>query len=105
MSINEYGVRLDKNGYAPSIFPTGFCYECLRTDAGLIRHEVFHGPFRNKSKKYGLWVNLCPYCHNRVHNSDGQLDLKLKRHGEYQAIKYYGWEKEEFIWRFGKNYL
>ena len=62
MAMNEYGERLDSNGYAPSILsqsPT--CLICGRYRTA--RHEVFFGPYRDKSKRLGLWANLCPWCH------------------------------------------
>lgn len=44
MALNEYGVKLDSNGYAPSILnqqPT--CLICGRYHTA--RHEVFYGPY------------------------------------------------------------
>lgn len=44
MARNEYGVKLDSNGYAPSILsksPT--CLICGRYRTA--RHEVFFGPY------------------------------------------------------------
>lgn len=104
---NEFGVLLDKNGYAPSIIShENVCLNCYTT-LNLQRHEVFHGTaFRQKSKAYGLWVLLCPVCHlTKVHNSDGELDLKLKELGQQTAMTCYGWSKEEFRERFGRNYV
>lgn len=52
MALNEYGVKLDSNGYAPSILnqqPT--CLICGRYHTA--RHEVFYGPYRDKSKRLG----------------------------------------------------
>ena len=48
MALNEYGVKLDSNGYAPSILnqqPT--CLICGRYHTA--RHEVFYGPYRPPS--------------------------------------------------------
>ena len=104
---NEYGVPLDKNGYAPSIISNDqVCLNCY-TSMHLQRHEIFHGMAnRKKSKEYGLWVLLCPVCHmTKVHNSDGELDLRLKERGQEAAMAFYGWDKEEFRKRFGRNYV
>ena len=61
---NEYGEKLDRNGYAPSIIKPPFeadaCFICGYSGK-LVRHEVFHGPNRTKSKNYGCWVKLCPF--------------------------------------------
>lgn len=68
MALNEYGVKLDSNGYAPSILnqqPT--CLICGRYHTA--RHEVFYGPYRDKSKRLGLWANLCPWCHQNGPNA------------------------------------
>lgn len=99
--------RLDRNGYAPSIVQTDnerqcfVCYCNLNTQ----RHEIFHGSNREKSKMYGLWVNVCPVCHYKIHNGDGTLDKRLKVYGQQTAMTVYGWTEEDFRKRFGKNYL
>ena len=96
---------LDRNGYAPSIMGNdNRCFICSRTGP-LQRHEVFHGAFRNKSKRYGLWISVCPACHHRIHNSDGVLDKRLKAAGQREAMTVYGWDTAEFRRQFGKNYL
>ena len=108
---NEFGVTLEK-GYAPSIVPghgTYACWACGKNGTGdpMNRHEIFGGPFREKSKRLGLWVHLC---HNRchqgphgVHNNRG-MDLRLKREGQRAAQETYHWTVEDFIREFGKNY-
>ena len=103
---NEYGEKLDNNGYAKSLLPTGVhCYHCFCM-GDLERHEVFHGLlFRKRSKKYGCWVTLCFHCHYILHNSDGVLDMQLKEDMQDAAMKHYGWTTKEFIGKFGKNYL
>lgn len=102
---NKYGALLDKNGYAPSIVPAveGCCW-CGR-GGDLVRHEVFGGTGRRgKSKRLGLWVRLCPACHEAVHRGKSSF-LPLLRLGEMSARNAYGWSKEEFIREFGKSYL
>lgn len=100
---NEYGVQLDRNGYAPSIMQDdGCCFVCLNITAA--RHEVFGGPNRQKSKRLGLWVNLCP-CHHNIVHSEANKALALKRLMQDKAMKRYGWSKEDFIREIGKNYL
>ena len=71
-------------------------------------HHIFFGPAKRKlSEIYGLKVWLCPTHHrltNGVHGKNGhKLDMELKQLGQ----KAFEWEhtREEFIERFGKNYL
>ena len=103
---NEYGVTLDRNGYAPSVLNTepGICFICLKhTDTA--RHEIFFGlANRTKSKNYGAWVNLCPKCHDRVHEKDCLYNYDLKRIGQYYVMEHYDWNINDFRERFGKNY-
>ena len=99
MAKNEYGEKLDSNGYAPSILsksPT--CLICGRYRTA--RHEVFFGPYRDKSKRLGLWANLCPWCHQNgvtaVH-TNREADLRLKKWAQKKAMEYYGWPEARFI--------
>jgi hypothetical protein len=75
---------------------------------GLVRHEIFFGPFRQKSIRLGLVAFLTPEMHNMgnygVHNFYAN-DLVLKRAGQRAAMDHYGWDTEEFISEFGKNFL
>ena len=111
---NEYGVPLDKNGYAPSIVQEEAdksCYLCYANGAvdPLNRHEVFGGAYREKSKRFGLWISLChDRCHQNGRNSVHQNHLTaelVKRDAQRAAMKTYGWSREDFIREFGKNYL
>ena len=107
---NEYLMPLDKNGYSISIVPRPpydhrdkGCYVC-GIGGDLARHEVFPGPFRQKSKRYGLWIELCPDCH-RIAHSVKEDTVALKRRAQLAAMGWYDWSTEEFIKEFGKNYL
>lgn len=103
---NEYGARLDRNGYAPSIVQRGTCcFKCGAQGGKLDRHEVFPGANREKSKRYGLWVLLChDTCHlNGVHQ-DAEYSRRLRRFAQGCAQEEYGWSTETFIRMFGKNY-
>ena len=102
---NEFGATLDKNGYAPSIMqPVDKCCFICYSNLQPQRHEAIHGYNRQKAKEYGLWVNLCPACHWKVHNSDGKLDRQLKSNAQHAAMTVYGWTVDEFRERFGKSY-
>lgn len=105
---------MDKSGYAPSIMQdTVFepcCYLCGANGAlKLDRHEIFGGPYREKSKRLGLWVLLCHHeCHIfgplAAHNN-ASTALRLKQEAQRRAMEAYGWSIEDFIREFGKNYL
>lgn len=106
---NEFGIRLDSNGYAPSIIqedPT-YCWKCGKSGP-VERHEIFGNALRGKSKALGLWVPLCPACHrlspDAVHKSGDAAD-ELKQTGQTIAMVVYGWTMEEWNRRFYKNYL
>lgn len=89
MPLNEYGEKLDSNGYAPSILhDKPVCLICGRY--GTARHEVYFGSaYRAKSKRLGLWVTLCPWCHQNgptaIHNNH-DADLRLKRWAQKKAM-------------------
>ncbi len=88
MPLNEYGEKLDSNGYAPSILhDKPVCLICGR---------------------YGLWVTLCPWCHQNgptaIHNNH-DADLRLKRWAQKKAMEHYGWPEARFIQEFGRSYL
>lgn len=111
--INKYRVRLDRNGYAPSIIPGHDEYRCKicgrnGSDDHLDRHEIFGGANREKSKRYGLWVYLCGWsCHrgaNGVHRNRA-LDLAMKQEAQRCAMEQYGWTVDEFRALFRNNYI
>lgn len=104
---NEFGVKLDSNGYAPSViepYNTGYCFLCGKS-GDLVRHEVFHGSNRTKSKALGCWVCLCPECHTRLHSKDPMLDWQLHKIGQLKVMAAYDWSFEDFRERFGKSYV
>ena len=106
---NEFGVLLDRNGYAPSILDTepGRCFICGRT-AETERHEPFGAALRSKSKALGLWVNLCRECHRTgaesAHKCKETAD-RLRAECEAAAMEKSGWTMDEWRERFYKNYL
>ena len=106
--LNEYGIELDRNGYAPSILcrTEAKCFLCGMADEKLDRHEIFHGAYRTKSKRYGLWV---PLCHSRCHlggvHKQAGIDALLKKKAQEAAMRAYRWDTPTFISIFGKNHL
>lgn len=97
------------NGYNPSIIQPAdeqwHCFICGRSDQKLDRHECLGGPFREKSKRLGLWVCLC---HERCHLYGVHRypeDYKwLKALAQEKAMESYSWNEDEWISEFGKNY-
>lgn len=106
--INEFGKKLDRNGYAPSIIQKDIdhCYLCGRSDQKLDRHEPFKGAYRNKSKNLGMWVTLC---HDRCHFGQAhkyyQVNRELMMDAQRAAMKEYRWTIEDFIRNFGRNWI
>lgn len=77
---------------------------------GSERHEIFFGSKnRSKSIEDGLVVFLTPEDHrgtNGVHGKNGhEFDLYLKRIAEQRWCEFYGKSKEQFIRRYGRNYI
>lgn len=72
------------------------------------RHHIFGGPFRQKSEKYGLVVELAPEMHREgpraAHRCKATAE-KLKSYGQMKVMLEQGWDRERFIREFGKNYL
>lgn len=107
---NEFGEKLDSNRYATSILqfnPGEQCALCKAEHIELVRHEVFHGTGRRElSKKYGLWITVCPACHSRIHSNPTDPAVKdLQVQAQHQALHKYGWDTAKFIEVFGKNYI
>lgn len=83
------------------------CYVC-DTTLDIHTHEVFFGKNRQKSIEDGCCVYLCSKHHNMsgigVHFNK-TLDDILKKQMELAWLKKYNKSVEDFIKRYGKNYL
>lgn len=84
------------------------CFICGRI-ANLEKHHCLHGTAnRKKAEQDKLYVKICPECHrgtNGVHGKNGHdLDEYLKQRAEKKYLDA-GHTIEEFIQRYGKNYL
>lgn len=106
---------MDRNGYNPSLFETedGTCYLCGFV-GDTARHEVLHGPNRENSKKHGLWICVCPRCHDDIHREDNGLFLWLKEAAQelWECAQSIGRPQDpkamirkEFMAIFGRNYI
>lgn len=92
------------------IMPKSTKYSMVRTKKYNERHEVFFSrAYRNKSIKDGLIIFLTEEDHrgtNGVHGKNGnKLNRYLKRTAQKAWMEYYQKTKEEFINKYGKNYL
>lgn len=92
------------------IMPNSTKYSTKRTRKYSERHEVFFSrAYRNKSIKDGLIIFLTEEDHrgtNGVHGKNGdKLNRYLKKIAQKSWMEYYNKTKEEFIQRYGKNYL
>lgn len=84
------------------------CYICGSKN-NLHYHHICFGRNRKNSDEDGLMVWLCYQHHegtNGIHGKYGkELDLKLKKIAEEHWLLYYQKDIEDFIKRYGKNYL
>lgn len=80
-----------------------------KREIGLHRHEVFYGTAnRQKSIEDGLVVYLTPELHNMSNEGvhfNKEFDLELKQAGEQIWLNYYNKTIDDFIKRYGRNYL
>ena len=84
------------------------CYIC-GSERWLECHHVYGGnPNRKLSERYGLKVWLCHWHHNEpptgVH-FNAELRQRLQAKVQKKAMKYYGWDTDQFRSIFGKNYI
>ena len=84
------------------------CYICGKTTS-LHSHHIIFGKNRKKADEDGLTVYLCYEHHegtNGVHGKNGhELDERLKKIAEDIWIRHNKKTIEDFIERYGKNYL
>lgn len=85
------------------------CFICEKEADLEIHHCMFGSANRKLSEQDGLKVWLCPYHHRGtkgVHGKDGHiLDMYLKSIAQIAYMQNYNKTKEEFIQRYGKNYI
>lgn len=75
---------------------------------GSHRHEIFYGGNRQKSIEDGLVIFLRPEDHNMGDNGihkNREFDLYAKRKAQARWMEFYGKTVEQFIKRYGRNYL
>ena len=76
---------------------------------GSPRHEIFYGyGNRQKSIEDGLVIFLRPEDHNMGDNgihANREFDLYAKRKAQQRWMEFYGKTVEQFIKRYGRNWL
>ena len=91
------------------IMPPSHLYSTFRF-AGSERHEVFEGRTGNRKKSIedGLVIFLTPERHrtgkNAIHK-DYEFWLEVKKIAEKRWCEFYGKPKEQFLKRYGRNYI
>ena len=65
-------------------------------------HHVFAGRLRQLSEQYEMVMNLCRYCHQRLHGDPSGEWLKWKKVYQQRFEKEHG--KGEFLKVFGRSY-
>lgn len=83
------------------------CYVC-NTTYNIHIHEVFFGKNRKKSIEDGCCVYLCGKHHNQSNDGvhfNSKLDSELKKQMELYWLKEYNKTIDDFIKRYGRNYL
>lgn len=77
------------------------CFLCGRWTS-LDIHHIYGGPWRKRADEDGLTCYLCRDCHRRVHQ-DWETNLRIKKVGQFIYEQEHS--REEFINRYGKNYI
>ena len=82
------------------------CYITGQENCNLERHHCLNGTHqRKKAEQDGLWVWLTPQIHFYIHNTIEGHDLLWELKKEAQRVYEKEHTREEFIKRYGKNYL
>lgn len=86
-----------------------YCYICEMykglTVRGTELHHMCHGQGRRKlADADGLTVRLCHTCHTLLHDH-GVHDRDLQQIAERTYLEHYNKTVDDFIARYGKNYL
>ncbi len=100
---DKYQLELDRNGYGESIISEREeCFIC-HTELNITRHELVYGTAnRKKSKALGVWIWICPRCHNIAHRDKQTIDT-LHKLAQQECDNWYG--EGTFFEVYGVNYL
>ena len=81
----------------------GVCLLCGKTGPTEKHHLMSGTANRRLAEEDGLFIYLCPMCHQIVH-MDPKVNRTTKQFAEKVWRDYYGKSKEEFIKRYGKSF-
>ena len=81
----------------------GVCLLCGKTGPTEKHHLMSGTANRRLAEEAGLFIYLCPMCHQIVH-MDPKVNRTTKAFAEKVWRDYYGKSKEEFIKRYGKSF-
>ena len=81
----------------------GVCLLCGKTGPTEKHHLMSGTANRRLAEEDGLFIYLCPMCHQIVH-MDRKVNWTTKAFAEKVWRDYYGKSKEEFIKRYGKSF-
>ena len=81
----------------------GVCLLCGKTGPTEKHHLMSGTANRRLAEEDGLFIYLCPMCHQIVH-MDPKVNRTTKAFAEKLWRDYYGKSKEEFIKRYGKSF-
>lgn len=98
-----------KQKWETSIIPNNdeYCFLCKRIGIRVRGTDCHHMLFGNKrayADADGLYCQLCHSHHMRLHQQ-GEYQEELKQLAEQTWLEYYGKTVEDWISRYGKNYL
>ena len=82
------------------------CYVCGTNK--IHTHEIYFGKNRQKSIEDGCCAYLCPKHHNMSNEGvhfNHELDMYLKQICQARWMEFYNKTTEQFIKRYGRNYL
>lgn len=97
--------NLEKNRYSIITNNMINCYLCGLKAVN--KHEVIYGRNRVHSMEDGLVIPLCMNCHTGhrgIHNNR-EIDDYMHKLAEEKWLEYYNKTIEDFIERYGRNYL
>lgn len=82
------------------------CYWCGCEGTTALHHAYPGNPRRRMCTEDGLVVFLCVSCHERVHAAPNEaIDLAIKQDAELAWLNTYSNSRDDFIARYGRNYL
>ena len=81
----------------------GQCFSCGK-QGYTHKHHIFGAANRDRSEAAGLYIYLCPACHQASH-TNRKIDLKYKRAGQMAWMVRNEKKTDDFIQEFGKSYL